>query len=96
MRRYANKRDSAEPPIIEALEKAGLEVWPLDEPVDLLCRRRSWPPGMFQMLEVKTGRGKKLTVVKDKRQKAQRDFIAATGTPIVRTPLEALKAVGAV
>jgi len=48
------------------------------------------------MLEVKTGHGKKLTIAKDKRQEAQRNFIASTGTPIVRTPLEALKVLGVV
>lgn len=87
--RYAKKRDSAEPAIIEALEAAGWLVEQLDTPVDLLC----WRGGLVKLLEVKTGRGKKLTVARDKRQKAQADFLALTGTPIVRTPEEALKAV---
>jgi len=91
LNRYAKKRDAAEPAIIDALEKAGFEVWQRDEP-DLFVRKRSWPPGVVQLLEVKTGRGKKLTVAKDKRQEAQRNFLATTGTPIVRTPLEALSA----
>jgi hypothetical protein len=95
LNRYAKKRDTAEPGIIDALERAGFDVWQRDDP-DLFVRKRSWAPGIVQLLEVKTGRGKKLTVARDKRQESQRNFIASTGTPIVRTPLEALRAVGAV
>lgn len=96
IKRWNAKRDQAEAPIIEALEKAGIEVWPLDYPCDLAVRRASWPPGMFQFLEVKTGRGKNLAIAKDKRQEAQINFLQTTKTPIVRTPFEALKALGAV
>jgi hypothetical protein len=89
--RFAKKRDSAEPPIVVALENAGWLVEKLDRPCDLLC----WKDGKgFRALEVKTGRGKKLTVVRDKRQKAQIDFLLLTKTPIVRTPEEALRALG--
>jgi len=95
LQRYAKRRDTAEPAIIEALEQAGFDVWQRDEP-DLFVRNPSWAPGMVQLLEVKTGRGKKLTVARDKRQEAQRNFISTTGTPIVRTPLEALRAMGVV
>lgn len=95
LNRYAKKRDSAEPPIIDALERAGFDVWQRDEP-DLFVRKSSWPPGMVQLLEVKTGRGKKLTISADKRQEAQRNFLASTGTPIVRTPVEALQALGVI
>jgi hypothetical protein len=89
--RRAAKRDTSEPAIIQALEAVGAEVWPLDYPVDLLVKFR----GHWHLLECKTGRGKALTVAKDKRQQAQQNFLASTGTPIVRTPLEALKAIGA-
>jgi hypothetical protein len=88
--RRAAKRDSAEPPIIAALERVGALVWQLDYPVDLLVRHG----GRWILLEVKTGHGKKLTVAKDKRRKAQREFLALTATPIVRTPMEALQAIG--
>lgn len=89
--RYAKRRDLSEPAIIEALERVGAEVWPLDFPVDLLVRfRLHW-----FLLECKTGRGPKMAIRKDKRQQAQQNFIAATGIPIVRTPVEALKAIGA-
>lgn len=92
LNRFAKRRDLAEPPIIEALEKAGWLVEQLDRPCDLLC----WRAGIVKLLEVKTGRGKNLRVVKDKRQKAQMDFLILTGTRIVRTPEEALSAVGAI
>lgn len=85
--RRAAKRDTAEPPIVDALERVGAEVWPLDYPVDLLVRFRS----SWYLLEVKTGRSKVR-----KNQQAQRNFIESTGTPIVRTPMEALKAIGMV
>lgn len=91
LNRYAKKRDSAEPGIIDALEKVNAEVWQLDEPADLLVKFRD----LWHVLEVKTGRGKNLTVVKDKRQKRQQDFLLLTNTPVVRTPEEALRAIGA-
>lgn len=90
--RYAAKRDLAEGPILAALEKVGAQVWPLDYPVDLLVRFRE----RWHLLEVKTGRGKTLAIAKDKRQEAQINFIQTTRTPIVRTPQEALEAIGAV
>ena len=91
LNRYAKKRDISEPPIIEALERIGAEVWPLDYPCDLLVRfRQQW-----HLLEVKTPYGKAGKARKDKRQEAQINFIEMTGTPIVTTPMEALKAVGA-
>ena len=96
LNRFAKRRDKSEPPIIQALEAAGFEVWPLDKPCDLAVRKQGWPPGIVQLLECKTPRSKKGTIAKDKRRAAQVNFLATTGTPIVRTPLEALKAVGAV
>jgi hypothetical protein len=47
-------------------------------------------------MEAKTGRGKKLAVYRDKRQEAQSEFLDSTGCPIVRTPEEALRALGAI
>jgi hypothetical protein len=89
--RYAKKRDTAEPAIIDALEAAGWLVWQLDRPCDLLCFK---PDKGFRALEVKTGYGKNLRIIRDKRQKAQTDFLILTRTPIVRTPEEALRALG--
>lgn len=90
--KYARKRDTSEGPIIAALERAGAEVWPLDYPVDLLIRfREKW-----HLLEVKTPYGKAGKARKDSRQEAQITFIATTGTPVVTTAIEALRAIGAV
>ena len=91
--RRAAKRDISEPPIIAALEQVGAEVWPLDYPVDLLVRFRA----TWFLLEVKTPYGKRNPKARvRKEQEAQRNFISTTGTPIVTTPIEALRAVGAV
>lgn len=90
--RRAKKRDTAEPHIIQALERVGAEVWPLDTPVDLLVRfRQQW-----HLLEVKTPYGKKQEARQDKRQEEQIAFLTKTGTPIVTTPMEALRAIGAI
>lgn len=93
--RYAAKRDIAEPAIVQALEAAGVQVWPLDFPVDLAVRRQNWPPGMVQLLEVKTPRNKAGAPRLRKKQRTQANFIASTGTPIVTTPIQALRAIGA-
>jgi hypothetical protein len=91
LNRYATRRDKAQPPIIKALESVGAEVWVIEHPVDLLVRfRQQW-----HLLEVKTPQGKKGTAKSDKRQQAQINFIESTKTPIVKTPLEALQAIGA-
>jgi hypothetical protein len=92
LNRYAVRRDKAEPAIIQALESAGAEVWPLDQPVDLLVRYRQ----QWHLLEVKTPRGKNGATPRDKRQQAQINFLASTGTPVVKTPAEALRAIGAI
>jgi hypothetical protein len=90
--RRAAKRDLAEPPIIDALERVGAHVYPLDYPVDLLVRFRE----RWHLLEIKSKRDKSGVARIDPRQIAQRNFIESTQTPIVTTPLEALRAIGAV
>lgn len=94
--RRAKKRDKSEPAIIQALEQANFEVWILDKPCDLAVRRDSWPPGIFQLLEVKTPYGKQQKARRDNRQEEQIAFLERTGTPVVTTPMEALRAIGAV
>lgn len=94
LNRYAVKRDAGEPAVIDALEAAGWQVWQLDVPCDLLCWKEALGPGTFKTLEVKTGYGRALKPRVRKDQQAQTNFIAITGTPIVRTPQEALRAVG--
>ena len=89
--RYAKRRDLAEAPIVQALEAVGALVFRLDVPCDLLVLFR----GRWHTLEVKTPRGKASRTKQDRRQQAQRDFLYLTGTPIVKTPQEALQAVGA-
>jgi hypothetical protein len=90
--RRAAKRDTSEPAIVAALEKAGAKVWRLALPLDLLVGYH----GRFLLLEVKSNARKP-----DKRQKVQTATIAACqsgGLPVylVRTPEDALQAVGAV
>jgi hypothetical protein len=87
--RYARKRDLAEPEIVGALQAAGFQVW-RDLPVDLLVRDPKWLQGVFRCLEVKTpGLG-----THESERERQTEFIRVTGTPIVKTPVEALQAVG--
>lgn len=83
LNRYATKRDAVEPDIIEALEKAGAEVWQLDEPCDLLYRFR----GRWGVMECKDPKARPR-----KTQKRQNDFIERTQCPIVRNPQQAIEA----
>ena len=91
MPRFAAKRDQSEVEIVQALLRAGFAVW-RHLPIDLLVWR---PDKGFQLLELKTptktGRRRKRT-----DQKAQDDFIALTGTPVVLDAESALRALGAV
>lgn len=87
--RRAKKRDSNEGVIVEVLEKAGFEVHRLDKPCDLLVLRRN-SLGRGQLLEVKDPKARV-----DKRQKEQISFLERTGTPVVRSPEDALRVVGA-
>lgn len=93
LNRYDKKRDSAEPDIITALERIGVEVWPQDQPCDLLCKRPWWPAGLFAMMEVKTIHEGRKNPLKDKRQKEQQAFLETTKTPIVTTPMQAIKVI---
>lgn len=93
-RRYAAKRDLAEPAVVEAIEAAGCIVY-RSLPCDLLIRRHSDPPGMLRTLEVKTPQ-KRGGIRKRKDQQAQDEFLASTGTPRVTTPEAALAALGVV
>ena len=86
--RRAAKRDLSEAAVVKALEAAGALVYRLDRPCDLLVRYR----GLTHLMECKTP-GPNL---KRKDQKAQRDFCALWEVPIIKTPVEALVAVGAI
>ena len=84
--RRAARRDTAEPAIVEALQAVGAHVERLHRPVDLLVHFC----GRWMLLEVKTPKARK-----DARQVAQREFCAEFAVPYVRTPAEALRAIGA-
>jgi hypothetical protein len=91
--RYANRVDASQPDIVAALEQAGVLVYIIGRPCDLLCRVRSDPPGIMRTLEVKTAQGKrapKLKLRKDQQEQAQ--FCIDTGTPYVTNAIEALRA----
>ena len=88
MRRWGNRRDEAEPAIVEALRAVGAYVALVSQAglPDLFVLFR----GQWYALEVKTGKGKSQA-----HQVSQRRFLELTGTPIVRTPYAALQAIGA-
>ncbi len=94
LNRYGKRRDIAEEAVIEALEKCGWHIWQLDRPCDLLLWHPKLGPGVFRMLEVKTGWGKIPKARQDLRQAAQIAFIRTTGTPVVKSAMEALRALG--
>ena len=89
--RFAKKRDATEPPIVEALEGVGAWVWRIDLPLDLLVAYR----GRLLLLEVKsnTRQRKDLARQTETIARCQRD-----GLPVyvVRTPEDALQAIGAI
>lgn len=83
--RHAAKTDSVQTELIRDLRAAGIGVWVIGRPVDLLlrfwCARHHdycWQP-----LEIKTAYGKKDPKARvDPRQEQQIEFIRATHTPI--------------
>jgi hypothetical protein len=79
------RRDETEPAIVRALEDIGAEVERLDRPFDLLV----WFRGRLYPLEC-TG----ITEYR-KRDADQAALLERWGIPTVRTPIEALRAVGA-
>jgi hypothetical protein len=83
--RRANRRDQNEKGIVDALRAVGALVFRLDLPCDLLVFHR----GKWHCLEIKTEKGKTET-----KQESQREFLLLTGTPVVRTPEAALRAIG--
>jgi hypothetical protein len=80
------RRDETEPDIVAALEKAGAKVCRLDRPCDLVVRFR----GELYLLEIEG-----VTEYR-KREKAQETFLAEWQVPKVKTPLQALEAIGAI
>jgi len=84
--RYAKRRDANERPIIEAMERVGAEVWVTDRPADLLV----WFRGQWHVLEAKVARGRLSKLQAEERAEGR-----CQGIRIVRSPVEALQAIGA-
>jgi hypothetical protein len=83
--RYAAKVDDSQKPLVKALLDAGIEVYPIRQPCDLLlrfwCNRHQG--FCWQTMEVKTPHGKKNPKPHfDYRQKRQQSFLQETGTPV--------------
>lgn len=90
--RYNAKTDTAQAAIIRGLEQAGVRVWIIKQPCDLLCLVH----GRWQTLEVKTPEGKRGQVWRRRRAKTQNDFLRETRTPVVTSLEDALSALGLV
>ena len=82
----AKRRDANEGPIIDALERAGAEVWITDRPADLLV----WHRSRWYVLETKAAKGRF-----SPKQLEERAQGLCRGIITVRTPLQALAAIGA-
>lgn len=83
--RFAAKVDTTRRELVQALRQAGIQVWLIRKPCELLlrfwCNRHH--EFCWQTLEAKTPYGKKDPKARvDPRQKAQRDFLAETDTPV--------------
>lgn len=81
--RRHSRPDSAQEPIVEALREAGVKVWVIGKPCDLLTLYE----GRWLPLEVKSDTS---SARNRKDQDKQRAFLAETGVSIVTTPTEAL------
>lgn len=84
LKRYATRRDASEPSILRALSKVGADYILLDA-FDVLV----WFRGQLTMLECKTP--------KTGRKTRNQQVLEQRGWPVrfVRTPEEALQAIGA-
>lgn len=94
VKRYAKRRDDNEPPIVEALRKAGATVQLLEQPADLLVGFR----GRNTLLEVKNpatryGRGNDNAAGTQHKQRAFRATWRGV-VEVVTSPEEALRAIG--
>lgn len=92
--RRARKVDSSQKTIIDELRKAGVDVWVISIPVDLLYHYR----GKWGVLECKPAaepgiRVKTRAIRRRTDQERQSEFIRTFAIPVVRTPLQALEAI---
>lgn len=90
IKRWSTRKDISQQAIVEALEAVGCEVWIIERPCDLLTNFR----GRWLPIECKTpqrnGRARKRS-----DQAEQTALIERTRIPVVTTPIEALRAIGA-
>lgn len=89
LNRYDAKVDRSQAAIVRGLAQAGVQVFVIRTPCDLLC----YLQGRWRTLEVKTPtrRGRP---PKRYDQNAQQEFLASTNTPVVTSLAEALAALG--
>ena len=92
--RRAKRTDANQSEIVYTLRKCGVDVWIIGSPADLLCGFS----GRFTTLEVKDGSKPKSKQALTDDEQAFMARCRAAGYPhyIVRTPEEALQAVGAI
>lgn len=90
IKRWSTRKDISQRQIVEALEAVGCEVWIIERPCDLLTKFR----GRWLPIECKTpqrnGRARRRN-----DQAEQTELIERTRIPVVTTPVEALRAIGA-
>lgn len=86
LNRYAKRKDANQDQIVKALEQVGAEVWIVDRPCDLIV----WYRRFWHLLETKMPKGRMTP-----RQQADRDAGRGEGIQTVRSPLDALRAIGA-
>lgn len=91
--RYARKHDGTAGDIVAGLRQAGVKVWLIEEPCDLLCRFWCKRHDCFcwQPLECKPLVGKLQPKARRRTdQPEQTQFLADTQTPVVTSAEEAL------
>lgn len=95
--RYARKVDSTQTDIVDGLRAAGIKVWIIEEPCDLLCRywsneRRGF---VWQPLECKPLVGKRNPKARRRTdQPEQTRFLGENDVPVVASVHAALCALG--
>lgn len=89
MKRYADKPDTNQPEIVEALRAVGAKAYIIGKPLDLLIAFR----GVFYIIEVKSP-GEKLSVSQQRTVLEMWD--AGCMVNVVYDVDEALKAIGAI
>lgn len=86
LNRYAKRVDSTQADIVAALKKAGIGVWVISQPVDILTLYA----GKWLPLEIKSDTSSART---RKDQERQKQFLAITGVPVVKNAQEAITAI---